>query len=238
MTALVILMVNLAFWQLHRLDQKRTFNAKVTTRSEMPVEDLGRVTGLVAGAEDFTPVAFDWRRVTVKGTYHFEKAVRVVNRSQDGTAGYDQVVPLLTEDFGWVIVNRGFIPLSIDVAGALPPDPVTVAGYLRVTQERGALGAIDSTDIGNKDFQRFDIPLMAKQLDGTVFPMYVQLFEESPATIEQWPAPVSFPELSEGPHKSYAFQWFFFSLVALCAWAVVIRRKWRDVEEPTSPTPE
>lgn len=231
-------MVNLAFWQLHRLDQKRTFNAKVTTRSEMPVEDLGRVTGLVAGAEDFTPVAFDWRRVTVKGTYHFEKAVRVVNRSQDGTAGYDQVVPLLTEDFGWVIVNRGFIPLSIDVAGALPPDPVTVAGYLRVTQERGALGAIDSTDIGNKDFQRFDIPLMAKQLDGTVFPMYVQLFEESPATIEQWPAPVSFPELSEGPHKSYAFQWFFFSLVALCAWAVVIRRKWRDVEEPTSPTPE
>ena len=128
--------------------------------------------------------------------------------------------------------------MSIDVAGALPPDPVTVAGYLRVTQERGALGAIDSTDIGNKDFQRFDIPLMAKQLDGTVFPMYVQLFKESPATIEQWPAPVSFPELSEGPHKSYAFQWFFFSLVALCAWAVVIRRKWRDVEEPTSPTPE
>jgi len=230
-------MVNLAFWQLRRLDEKRTFNAKVTTRSEMPVEDIGRATGLVAGAEDFTPVAFDWRRVTVKGTYHFEKAVRVVNRSQDGTAGYDQVVPLLTEEFGWVIVNRGFIPLSVDVTETRPPDPVTVAGYLRVTQERGALGAIDSTDSANKDFQRFDIPLMGKQLNGTVFPMYVQLFKESPATIVQWPAPVSFPELSEGPHKSYAFQWFFFSLVALCAWVVVVRRKWRAVEGPTSPTP-
>ncbi len=230
-------MVNLAFWQLRRLDEKRTFNAKVTTRSEMPVEDIGRVTGAIAGAEDFTPLAFDWRRVTVKGTYHFEKAVRVVNRSQDGTAGYDQVVPLLTDDYGWVIVNRGFIPLSIDAEETLPPDPVTVAGYLRVSQQRGALGAVDSTDAGNKDFQRFDIPLIGRQLGGTVFPMYVQLFTESPATIVQWPAPVSFPELSEGPHKSYAFQWFFFSLVALSAWGVVIRRKWRAGEPATSQTP-
>ena len=230
-------MVNLGFWQLRRLDDKRTFNAKVTTRSEMPVEDIGRVTGAGPGAPDFTAASFDWRRVTVKGSYHFEKAVRVVNRSQDGAAGYDQVVPLLTEEYGWVIVNRGFIPLSIDVAETLPPDPVTVAGYLRVSQQRGALGAVDSTEIGNKDFQRFDIPLMAKQLNGTVFPMYVQLFKETPATIVQWPAPVSFPELSEGPHKSYAVQWFFFCLVALGAWGVVIRRKWRADGAATLQTP-
>ena len=235
--ALVVLMVNLAFWQLRRLDEKRTFNRTVISRSEMPVEEIDRATGADSRPQDFHPDTHEWRRVTVRGTYHFEKAVRVVNRSQDGTAGWDQVVPLLTEKHGWVIVNRGFIPLSRTFSGTLPPDPVTVMGYLRVTQTRGTLGAVDSTDITNKDFQRFDIPLMARQLDGPVFPMYLQLLEESPSTITGWPAPVSFPELSEGPHKSYAFQWFFFSLVALAAWAVVIRRKWRGDSAVTPPTP-
>lgn len=230
-------MVNLGFWQLHRLDEKRAFNAKVTARSEMPVADIGSVTGTGSGSGGITPTDLDWRRVTVKGTYRFDKAVRVVNRSQDGAAGYDQVVPLLTEDLGWVIVNRGFIPLSVEPEESSPPDPVTVAGYLRVSQQRGTLGAVDSTDIGNKDFQRFDIPLIGRQLDGNVFPMYVQLFKESPATIVQWPTPVSFPELSEGSHRSYAFQWFFFSLVALSAWAVVTRRKWRAGDPATSQTP-
>lgn len=227
-------MVNLGFWQLRRLDEKRTFNATVTQRTALPVDDLSRIVGT---ADDLTVMGLEWRRVAVTGTYHFEKAVRVVNRSQDGTAGYDQVVPLLTEKYGWIIVNRGFVPLSVDLAETTPPDPVTVAGYLRISQKRGTLGAVDSTDADNKDFQRFDIPLMGRQLNGTVFPMWVQLLQETPSTITQWPAPVSFPELSEGPHKSYAVQWFFFCLVALSAWAVVIRRKWRagDVVTPQTP---
>ena len=68
--------------------------------------------------------------------------------------------------------------------------------------------------------------------------MYVQLTGETPATIMEWPAPVAFPELSEGPHKSYAIQWFFFCLVALTAWVVVTRRKWRAGDVVTPPTPE
>ena len=217
-------MVNLAFWQLRRLDEKQAFNRTVTTRSEQPVIDLAN---LVPSGKAPHPALHEWRRVSITGTYRFDKQVRVVNRSQDGTAGYDQVIPLLTDDFGLIIVNRGFVPLSVDLDGDLPPGRVTVMGYLRATQTRGALGAVDSSDPDNKDFQRFDIPLMARQLDGPVLPMYLQLLQESPGTIVTWPAPVSFPELSEGPHKSYAFQWFFFSLVAVAAWVVVVRRKWR-----------
>ena len=233
--ALVVLMMNLGFWQLRRLDEKRTFNAKVTARSEMPVDDLTRVFGK---ADDLTVMGLEWRRVRVTGTYDFGRAVRVVNRSQDGAAGYDEVVPLRTKEFGWVIVNRGFVPLAVTLTDSHPQEPVTVTGYLKLSQQRGVLGAVDSTDITNKDFQRFDIPLMAKQLNGTVFPMYVQLTGETPATIKEWPAPVAFPELSEGPHKSYAIQWFFFCLVALTAWVVVTRRKWRAGDVVTAPTPE
>ena len=223
-------MMNLGFWQLRRLDDKRTFTSQVTTRSDMPVSELSRL-------DDPSSPSQEWRRVSVRGSYDFGKSVRVVNRSQSGMAGYDQVVPLRTEKFGWIIVNRGFIPLSTNAALGTPPDPVTVVGYLRVSQKRGTLGAIDSTDPANKDFQRFDIPLIAKQLDGDVFPLYLQMFKESPMTAGDWPTPVAFPELSEGPHQSYAFQWFFFSAVAFTAWVVVVRRKWRAEPTTSAPSP-
>lgn len=220
-------MVNLGLWQLRRLDEKRTFNALVTSHTEMPVGEFGAVTGH-GTTEDILESGLEWRRVSVEGTYHFEKAVRVVNRSQNGIAGYDEVVPLLTAKYGWIIVNRGFIPLAVTDSGALPPDPVTVVGYLRSSQTRGFLGSVDSTDLASRDFQRFDIPLMSRQLNGDTFPMFIQMFKESPYTIVKWPAPVSMPELTEGPHQSYAVQWFFFSTVALAAWVVVVRRKWRE----------
>ena len=231
---LVLLMVNLAFWQLRRLDEKRTFNATVTQRSSLPVEDMSRIVGT---ADDLLVDGLEWRRVSLTGTYHFDKAVRVVNRSQNGVAGYDQVVPLLTDKFGWVIVNRGFVPLAEDIAESSPPDPVGVVGYLRISQVRGVLGSVDSTDVTNKDFQRFDVPLMSKQLTGNTFPMYLQMFKESPHTIVKWPVPAPFPELTEGPHMSYTVQWFFFSAVALAAWVVVVRRKWRAEAVSDRPTP-
>lgn len=229
--ALVVLMMNLGFWQLRRLDEKRTFNTLVTSRSEKPVIDMSRLPVPV------DPAGTQWLRVSVQGTYHPEREVRVVNRSQDGAAGYDQVVPLRTEEFGWIIVNRGFIPLAGNVTAQVPSGTVDVVGYLRTSQKRGPLGAVDSTEKGNKDFQRFDIPLMSRQLDGDVFPMYLQRIRESPSPTGKWPALVAFPELSEGPHQSYAMQWFFFSTVALAAWVVVVRRKWRagSVNEPATP---
>lgn len=228
---LVALMVNLGFWQLDRLQQKRDFNELVTTRSERPVQELARV------AADLEAGTAEWLRVSINGTYDTTRAVRVVNRSQNGTAGWNEVIPLRTEELGWVIVNRGFVPLAGATATPAPTAEVTVTGWLRASQKRGTLGAVDSTDPMNRDFQRFDLPLMSAQLDGTVLPMYLQLFGESPDTIVSWPAPVPFPELDEGPHRSYAFQWFFFSSVAAVAWVVVVRRKWRAgaVSAPASP---
>lgn len=219
--ALVVLMVNLGSWQLRRLDEKRTFNALVTSRSALPVTELSRLP------RPIEPSGTEWLRVSVQGEYDPTMALRVVNRSQDGAAGYDQVVPLRTQEFGRIIVNRGFLPLSGNVSAAIPQGKVEVVGYLRASQKRGALGAVDSTDKENVDFQRFDIPLMSRRFDSPVFAMYLQRIKESPMPEGEWPALVAFPELSEGPHQSYAVQWFFFSTVAVAAWIVVVRRKWR-----------
>ena len=215
---LIVTMMNLGFWQLRRLDQKRALNDAVATRSELPVVAL-TATNVSSLSE--------WQRVSVSGAYLFDKAVTIINRSTDGAAGYDSVVPLRTTFGATILVNRGFVPLATKNPSP-PSGELSVVGYLRPSQSRHALGAIDSTDPSNTEFQRFDIPLIMKHVGDAPFPMYIQLLKESPNPNQELPSHIALPEPSEGPHLSYAVQWFFFSATALTAWVVVVRRKLRE----------
>ena len=226
--ALVILMSYLAFWQLSRLDQKKSFNATLTAHSTAPVL---KVEDIVSTDIE----AIEWRRVELGGSYLTDKIVTVINRSQNGAAGYDVLVPFRTTTNQTFLVNKGFMQLSMPLP-TLRTTPLTVLGYIRDTQSRGTLGAIDSTDAAVREFQRFDIPLISERLGVDTPPLFVQLRNELPAPTEQWPAPVSLPELNEGTHLSYAVQWFFFALTALVAWVVVVRRKMREVTETSAPS--
>jgi cytochrome oxidase assembly protein ShyY1 len=164
-----------------------------------------------------------------------DKIVTVINRSQNGTAGYDVLVPFRTTNNETFLINRGFMQLSMPLP-TLPTTPIKVLGYIRDTQSRGTLGAVDSTDATVREFQRFDIPLIAERLGVETQPLFIQLRDEVPTPTQAWPAPVALPDLNEGTHLSYAVQWFFFALTALVAWVVVVRRKMREVTEPSAPS--
>jgi cytochrome oxidase assembly protein ShyY1 len=231
--SLTAFMMFLGFWQLNRLEVKRQLNDSIITRTAERVMPMADVLTKNANPQDL-----EWRRVSLTGTYKTEEAITVINRSQNNTAGYNVVVPLYTND-GVVIINRGFVPLAI-TSPPSPTTPVTIVGFLRLSQQRSALGAIDSSDPEANEFQRFDIPRIAAGINADVAPMFVQVIEENPTTAGPWPSVVGLPALGEGSHLSYAFQWAFFSLVSLTGWIVVIRRKWLAgsndpfVQAPTS----
>lgn len=225
---LVVTMVNLGFWQLHRLDEKKAFNARVAQQTALPVQDY---------SENFPQSAVaEWSRIRLSGRYDTKNTVTIINRSQNGSAGYDIAVPFINADGSVILVNRGFVPLVVKK----PPTTtavISVIGFVRNTQTRGAIGAIDSTDPTTTEFQRFDLPLIAKatttELNTTT---YLQLIEEQPASRSEWPSAVVIPELNEGSHLSYAVQWFFFSATAITAWVLVVRRKLREpISGPTAP---
>ena len=220
-------MLNLGFWQLNRLDEKRKFNSVLSTHSSTPVQSLDE-----AVPAKWNKATSEWLRVSVSGSYDFSKAVTIINRSQDGTAGYNSVVPFTSTNNRTILVNRGFVPLVME-APVAPTGEIEIIGYLRASQSRSALGPIDSTEAGNTEFQRFDIPLISAHFGKTIEPMFLQLITESPAGESQWPAKVALPPLDEGTHMSYALQWFFFCLVAFTAWVVVIRRKITQVNALT-----
>ena len=74
----VVLMVNLGFWQLHRLQDRRDFNTQVESRSSQPA--VGYTTVAAAAATD--PQSVAWRTVEVTGTYAGDDEVVIINRSQ------------------------------------------------------------------------------------------------------------------------------------------------------------
>jgi cytochrome oxidase assembly protein ShyY1 len=222
-------MIWLAFWQLRRLDERRAFNDRVTERIDRPPVPLDQV--LADGGDD--PASIEWRQVIVRGTYLPEQIIWF-NRSQEGVAG-DNVLSALVTDSGagdpaTVVVNRGFVALGTEAPDAPPTGEVELLARVRVPQERQRGELTDASDGGEPltEVRRIDLGQLAEQLPGPVAPVYLDLIDARPELGPTDPVPVPPPTLDEGPHLSYAVQWFIFSACVLIGWVLAVRRSMRN----------
>src|SRR4051794_16824029 len=214
---LVVVMVNLAFWQIRRLHQREAFNDLVRTNANQPIAPIDDVLTPNVDPEDI-----EWRRVSVTGRYLPDHQVVEVNRGQDGEAGSNAIDPLERGDGTVLIVNRGFVPDTVSVPSP-PAGPVTLIGQLRRSESRGLGQTSDPSGVVLDEVHRIDIPKLTPQFGGDVEPMYLQLLQSDPAE-GQYPANVTPPVLDDGPHLSYTIQWFIFSVCAIVGWVLVVRR--------------
>ncbi len=215
---LVVVMVNLAFWQIDRLHQRQDFNAVLESRIPAPVAPLEDVL-----ANYPSPADAEWYRVIATGTYLQGESISVVNVTQDGQAGHDAVTPLLLDSGQVLLVNRGFVPLSIDLPDA-PLGRISIEGRLRVSAIRRT-GAVSDPSTGELlEVHRIDIDRLAPQLSFPPVPMYVDLLDSQPPDSDLL-SRVSDPVFTNGTHLSYAVQWFLFSVCALVGWSIAVRRE-------------
>jgi cytochrome oxidase assembly protein ShyY1 len=218
----IVLMVTAGFWQLDRLDERKDFNSQVRERSQQEAVELTAVLDdLDAGTLD--PSTAEWLPVAASGTYLPDQVLEF-NNSQGGRAGDNVLTALLLDDDTTVIVNRGFIPLGVDVPAA-PAVEIEIVGYVRPSEVRDRGGLTDS-DTGEPltEIRRIDIPRLADQFPGTVAPVFVQLIGSDPEIGVGDPSPVVLPELDNGPHLSYAIQWFIFAICVAVGWVLAVRR--------------
>lgn len=223
--------ITAGFWQLDRLDQKRSVIERYEARSAMdpvaPAELLSPDSG--EAAVD----AVDLRAVEVSGTYLVDDEVIVRNRTLNGSPGYWVLTPLVDDEGVVVVVNRGWVPLSVGQAddgldaAAPPAGPVSVRGTLSASQERGSFGSVDPDEGTLDELARADIGRIAAQLDAPVLPAYVTLAEQAPAP-GPIPVPVEPIEPDEGPHQGYAVQWFIFASIAAGGYPLILRKVARD----------
>ena len=57
--------------------------------------------------------------------------------------------------------------------------------------------------------------------------MYVELTASDPPEAEPYPEPLTLPELTDGPHLSYAVQWFIFAAAVAVGWVLAVRKSIR-----------
>lgn len=128
-------------------------------------------------------------------------------------------------------VNRGFVPRTADVETDLerPDGQVRVVGLARATEERGGIGPTDPPTGVLRELARVDLDRIGQQLDAELYPVYIQLLDQTPSLDDPGlPTILPPPERSEGSHLAYAGQWFLFATVGVIGWPVLLRKTWRE----------
>ncbi len=237
---LVVTMVNLGFWQLRRLDDKKAINRRITARMHTPVAPVNQVVSPgVAGRFDRSSLgqadAAEYRRVSVTGAYRADQEVLVRSRSLNGVPGSWVLTPLVQPDGTAVVVNRGWVANdgraeSVPSGAKAPAGEVTVTGLVQRTQARGRFGPTDPSSGRLTNLARADIGRLQQQVPERLLPLYVQLQGQAPppATNGDAPQRLDDPSLDEGPHLSYAIQWFAFSALAVGGYPLILRRAARE----------
>lgn len=230
--ALVAAMITAGFWQLARMGERQDLNDTVEARSAAPVTDAGGLAspGAFADADEL-----EYRRVSASGRYLVDDEVLVRSRSQDGAPGSWVLTPLLLADGTAVAVNRGWIPNSgqleaVPDSVAAPDGEVTVTGFVRGTETRAGIGPTDPDTGRLESLARADVGRLDQQVSSDLRPFFVQLTDQTPAVTPADPSPVPPPELDDGPHLSYAVQFFIFSTVALVGYPLILRRRAGELE--------
>ena len=229
--AVVVLFVVLGLWQLGRHEERVETNALITDRiAEAPLElrdNMPLDDSALEGLADL-----EYREIVALGEYRDPDYLRVVNRSQGGVAG-EHVVALFTLEGGTVMaVNRGFVPVNADVAlDPVADGPTEIRGWLRQSVPKGRFGVDDSRE-GVK-IPRFNLDDVSERLGEPVAPLWLQLEKDS-SSVATFPDPVPLPPLDDGPHLSYAAQWFIFATLGVLFYGALI---WRQSRTGSRSTP-
>lgn len=218
----VVACVNLGFWQLRRLEERRTYNARVTERLAAAPVELDAALSDAGGAD-----ALDFRRVEVEGAFVEGQQLLTAPRSFDGRPG-QQVLSVLEPagaDGPAVLVDRGHIPFDRETTGA-PPVP---DGRVRLT---GVLRSAEPGDVGDAEQVARVVPAqIADRLGRPLRDVFLQLRGQEPTPAAGAPQPTPLPELTEGSHLSYALQWFSFAVIALVGYPVLLWRTARQAPD-------
>lgn len=214
-------------WQFERRAQAQHAIALVEAnydRAPAPVADVLPSLG------DYEP-GQQWTPVLLTGEYLVDDEMLVRNRPYRGGPGFEVLTPLLLDDGTVFIVNRGWVPVGTrqdapDAVPAAPGGPVTVVARLKAGEP---VLAGRSGIAGTNQIATINLDQVAERLGRDVYTgAYGLVAQQDPEPADAPLTPVK-PEPDEGPHLSYALQWYVFALLAFIGLGWALRQEYRVV---------
>lgn len=212
-------------WQFDRRAEARAEIARIDANYDAPALAL---TKALPSYDYFDENQLKWQTVEVYGSYVGEPYF-ARNRPGPGGVGSQLLQPLQLHDGSIFIVDRGWVPVraseEIDPS-VLPSPPVgEVTVQVRLRESEPPITGRTETD---RTLPSVDLALLDTLIEAPLYTgAYGQLVSESPAA-EHGSLP-SKPERDEGPHLSYALQWYVFILIALLGVVYAARQEFRNL---------
>lgn len=227
--------VFLGNWQFARRAEAQAEIARIDAHYNAEPTPL---TAVLPTRADFDQDRHKWLPVTVTGTYLAEQQMVVRNRPFESKVGFNVLVPLQLESGDVFIVDRGWVPAGTTAENpayipSLPEGPVTVTARLKAGEP--VIPGRTATELANGMISLGTINLAEIQStlsQPTFTGAYGLLVAEQP-TSESGVLAVK-PERDEGPHLSYALQWYVFILIAVAGTLYGARLEYRSVNPESS----
>jgi len=219
--------IGLGRWQLRRLAERRAHNLEVLRAREAPPVNLNDEppAGNRIAAEELV-----YRRVSTAGTYDHSRAIVLRGRVFQGTPGVYLVTPLILagKDTA-VLVNRGFVPAAdafhIDHTELDRPASTTVTGVaILIPVLPDEEGAVPIVSDGDTTWRRLERRAVTSRFPYPVLPVVIMADPSSDSTGSGYPLGLGPEPITDGPHLSYAIQWFSFAAIALIGGGLWLRR--------------
>jgi len=204
-------------WQLSRLADRRALNAEAKASREAGVVDL---------ADPDRPPALDQRMITTVGRFDLERTFVLRSRPHRGFPGVEVVIPLRIEGSDTaVLVNLGFAPAAdavhLDRSILQLPDSGRVTGLALSLPDQPAM-AQPVASRGDTTWRHVTPSAARARLPYPVFS--VMVYRAASDSSRNFPRALPLPPLDDGPHLSYAVQWFSFATIALVGGALWLRK--------------
>jgi surfeit locus 1 family protein len=218
--AMIVLLISLGRWQLRRADEKRVL-----------FDSFAAGTEAARSIELTTSPLRRYQHVEASGRYDQDRQVLIDNMVDAERAGYFVITPFALAGGGWVLVNRGWVPLG---ASRAQRPAIAVAGDTRLVRGRADHMPSPGIQMGTKAALAPPYPVVAS------FPSHAeiaQLLRESSWTaatdlvlldpgepdgyVRHWSAP-GFPPMR---HIGYAVQWFALALTLAVIYIVTNLRR-------------
>lgn len=221
-----IVCVFLGSWQLAR---------RAEAQAEIQKIDNNWSTAPVPLAEALPELdSFDesqkWLPVVAEGSYLRDDELLVRTRPRAGMPGFEVLTPLQLADGTVFIVNRGWLPTgsrqdSPDVVPEAPAGQVTVVARLKAGEPSLAGRSSSGKQISTVQLSEISERLGLDNYTGA----YGLMVSESPEPTDERPLAGLKPVRDEGPHLSYAFQWYVFAVMAFIGLGWAARQEFRTV---------
>ncbi|HKE97144.1 MAG TPA: SURF1 family protein [Povalibacter sp.] len=222
--AAVAVFARLGVWQLHRAEEKQVLLAQFTAGTQSTVElNASNATSLAA-----------YQHVRMRGHYDPAHQVLLDNMpSQRGQTGFRVVTPFALEQGGWILVDRGWVPLGATRADlpdvALNEQVDSITGRFDALPRPGVRLPATAADPAAPWPRVMNYPKQSDveaALGRELVAGLVLLDPDQPAGYERsWHA-----HFNMGPetHLGYAALWFAFAVVALITYVIVSLRRERN----------